>query len=159
MSEDGTTFGSIKIYEILRNRVEHEDKSINARLTWFLLIQAALYALFFNVLSGEVDIKLMVLRLSLELALPVAGIWSCVLLNRSLTAAYDEINTCETDYSEYVETAPPPPGVPRTLLGRNKTHASGHMFARTLPWFCFVTWLAILGLIFARSVNLFSQPI
>lgn len=154
---DQTSLSVPAVYKLLRRRVEHEDSTINARVTWQLLIQGALYAFFFSAIqagakgldsakggdSGELIV----------LTVPILGLWICLLLRDSLLAALKEIDICEREYKAFLETTPLPFGVPESLVGRHKTHKSGNTFARLLPLICSLPWILGIGIEIWRHVD------
>src|SRR5436309_13786574 len=107
MNEPGplsTPLSGVEYYQLIRQRIEHEDNLVVQRLSWLVASQSFLFTAYAIVLNGltasppPVMARLMRQQLRLSRLIPLAAILTCGLIYVSIVAAVKAIATLRRTY-------------------------------------------------------------
>lgn len=152
----------IKIYQLHRDRIVHEDALIDRRMTWMLRLQAMLFAFWGGLFALNVAVfsnksefhinysflKFVEAILCFTGAIAAAGSWV------TLRAAFDEIDRIKRLYETAKDTlqyrVPPEEAVLGMVTGRPVLHKWGHIATKYAPFIFIAVWVLLFFMFVAR---------
>jgi hypothetical protein len=131
---------ALEYYNLIRNRIEHEDNLIVQRLSWMVASQSFLftaYAIVLNGLTAPVQAFVEQQRLLFRL-IPAVAILTCVLIYISILAAVRAIGSLRRSYrSRFGQEERDLPGIQTDKLTRRLGMAAPAL----LPLVFIAVWL------------------